>query len=380
MVERRHSFKAFEASSRATNCTREEDAADLLILGKRGGRAVAMALSFLFIVAGIASNLFAQPLQKAVAMVGARSGASWPLWIAKEARLYAKYGIDVELVYAVHPGPIAAIISGHAAMTSSGSDPALLAAAKDPSLVVLGSFMNKGSFAMIGSKTVADMKQIAGKKIGVGRVGDPPYHMAVSLLRKYGMRARDVQWVSVGVDAAARAAALQSGQIDAALITAPAYFRLQAAGLPVLAVLLDHDDIYVSTYTLFRREALTRDRPLALGFIKAHTEAIKRFYDDKPFAAEIMIKYGGTRDVDDANRVYDLFRNARVLEAIPYTLKGSVEAVVERQIQDLKNANLARIIDNRLVDQLVKEKYFESVFGPPIREEQQRKQAQAFGR
>ncbi|HUF40747.1 MAG TPA: hypothetical protein VMR20_02225 [Verrucomicrobiae bacterium] len=155
---------------------------------------------------------------------------------------------------------------------------------------------------------------------------------------------------------------------------------MQAAGLPVLAVLLDHDDIYVSTYTLFRREALTRDRPLALGFIKAHTEAIKRFYDDKPFAAEIMIKYGGTRDVDDANRVYDLFRNARVLEAIPYTLKGSVEAVVERQIQDLKNANLARIIDNRLVDQLVKEKYFESVFGPPIREEQERRQAQAFGR
>jgi ABC-type nitrate/sulfonate/bicarbonate transport system substrate-binding protein len=328
----------------------------------------------------VAPPVFAQPLQKTVAMVGARSGASWPLWIAKEARLYAKYGLDVDLVYAVHPGPIAAIISGHAAMTSSGSDPALLAAAKDPSLVVLGSFMNKGSFAMIGSKTVADMKQLAGKKIGVGRVGDPPYHMAVSLLRKYGMTARDVQWVSVGVDAAARAAALQSGQIDAALITAPAYFRLQAAGLPVLAVLLDHEDIYVSTYTLFRREALTKERSMTLAFIKAHAEAIKRFYDDKAFAAGIMIKYGGTRDIDDANRVYDLFRNARVLEAVPYTLKGSVEAVMERQGQDLKGADLAKIIDNSVVNQLVKEKYFESVFGPSIREEQQRRQAQAFGR
>ena len=105
------------------------------------------------------------------------------------------------------------------------------------------------------------MKQLAGKKIGIGRVGDPPYHMAVSLLRKYGYTARDVQWVSVGVDAATRAAALQSGQIDAALITAPAYFRLQAAGLPVLAVLLDYDDIYVSTYYLFRRDALTKERP-----------------------------------------------------------------------------------------------------------------------
>jgi ABC-type nitrate/sulfonate/bicarbonate transport system substrate-binding protein len=256
----------------------------------------------------------------------------------------------------------------------------LLAASKDPALVVLGSFMNKGSFAMIGSKTATDMKQIAGKKIGVGRVGDPPYHMAVSLLRKYGMTARDVQWVSVGVDAAARAAALQSGQIDAALITAPAYFRLQAAGMPVLAVLLDHEDIYVSTYYLFRRDALTKERPMTLAFMKAHAEAIKRFYEDKAFAAEIMIKYGGTRNIDDAHRVYDLFRKARVLEAIPYVLKGSVEAVAERQGQDIKGADLAKIIDNSVVDQLVKERYFESVFGPSIRDEQQRKQAQAFGR
>ena len=313
-------------------------------------------------------------------MVGARSGASWPLWIAKDARLYAKYGLDVDLVYAVHPGPIAAIISGHAAMTSSGSDPALLAAAKDPSLVVLGGFMNKGSFAMIGSKTATDMKQLGGKRIGIGRVGDPPYHMAVSLLKKYGVIPRDVQWVSIGVDAAARAAALQSGQVDAALITAPAYFRLQAAGLPVLAVLLDHGDIYVSTYNLFRREALTNERPMALAFIKAHAEAIKRFYDDKPFATQIMIKYGGTRNTEDASRVYDLFKKARVLEAIPYALKGSVDAVLERQTQDLKGVDVSKIIDNSLVDQLVKEKYFEAVFGPSIRDEQQRRQAQAFGR
>jgi len=324
--------------------------------------------------------VFAQPLQKSVVMVGARSGASWPLWIAKEARLYAKYGLDVELVYAVHPAPIAAVITGQAAMTSSGSDPALLAAAKDPSLVVLGGFMNKGSFAMVGSKSAADMKQLAGKKIGIGRVGDPPYHMAVSLLRKYGYTPRDVQWVSIGVDASTRAAALQSGQVDAALITAPAYFRVQAAGLPVLAVLLDHDDIYVSTYYLFRREALTKERATALAFIKAHAEAIKRFYDDKSFAAEIMIKYGGSRNLDDANRVYDLFKKARVLESIPYALKGSVDAVVERQGQDLKGVDFSRMIDNGLIDQLVKEKYFESVFGPSIREEQQRKQGLAFGR
>jgi ABC-type nitrate/sulfonate/bicarbonate transport system substrate-binding protein len=326
------------------------------------------------------ANGFAQPLQKTVAMVGARSGASWPLWIAKEVRLYSKYGLDVELVYAVHPGPIAAIISGHAAMTSAGSDPALLAAAKDPSLVVLGGFMNKGSFAMIGSKTATDMKQLSGKKIGIGRVGDPPYHMAVSLLRKYGMTARDVQWVSIGVDAAARAAALQTGQGGRGFDHCARLFSSAGCRPAGFGGVARHEDIYVSTYYLFRRAALTKERPMALGFIKAHAEAIKRFYEDKAFATEIMIKYGGTRNVDDANRVYDLFRKAGVLEAIPYALKGSVDAVVERQGQELKSADLAKMIDNSLVDQLVKEKYFETVFGTGIRDERQRRLAQAFGR
>jgi ABC-type nitrate/sulfonate/bicarbonate transport system substrate-binding protein len=373
-------FKLFKPPVQEPVRSPQKKPLDPVVVNTLRHRLGAMAFSLLAFVSIAVANGFAQPLQKTVVMVGARSGASWPLWIAKEARLYSKYGLDVELVYAVHPGPIAAIISGHAAMTSAGSDPALLAAARDPSLVVLGGFMNKGSFAMIGSKTATDMKQLSGKKIGIGRVGDPPYHMAVSLLKKYGMTSRDVQWVSIGVDAAARAAALQTGQVDAALITAPAYFRLQAAGLPVLAVLLDHEDIYVSTYYLFRREALTKERPMAVALVKAHAEAIKRFYDDKAFATGIMIKYGGTRNADDANRVYDLFKRALVLEPIPYALKGSVEAVVERQGQDLKGADLAKMIDNSLVDQLVREKYFEKVFGAAIRDEQQRRQAQTFGR
>jgi len=338
---------------------------------------IIVSILFLLIL-GNTPGLTAQT--KLVVAYASPAATFCPGWIAKREGLFAKYGLDVELVYAVHPAPIAAVITGQAAMTSSGSDPALLAAAKDPSLVVLGGFMNKGSFAMIGSKTAMDMKQLAGKKIGIGRVGDPPYHMAVSLLRKHGYTARDVQWVSVGVDAATRAAALQSGQIDAALITAPAYFRLQAVGLPVLATLMDYDDIYVSTYYLFRRDALTKERPTAIAFIKAHAEAIKKFYDDRAFASETMIKYGGTRNTDDASRVYELFRKARVLEPIPYALKGSVDAVIERQGQELKGVDFSKMIDNNLVDQLVKEKYFETVFGPSIRDEQLRKQTQAFGK
>jgi ABC-type nitrate/sulfonate/bicarbonate transport system substrate-binding protein len=330
-----------------------------------------------------AQGLPAAKIQKVTALYGARSGASWPMWIAQNGGYYRKHGLDVELVFGVHPAPIAAVISGNAAMTSAGADPALLSASKDRSLILLGSYLNKGSFALLGSKGINQVSQLAGKRIGVGRVGDPPYHFTVSLLKKHGLSAKDVQWLSVGVDAAARAATLSTGQIDAALITAPAYFRLEAAGFPVLALLSDHDDIFVSTYYLFRRDTVTNNRMVAEGFIKAHAEAIKRFYEDKSFAMQVMMRYGGAKDMDDAARVYELFAKSRMFESIPYILKGSVEGVIERQRQDqpyLKDFDFSKAVDNSLVDQLVREGFFERVFGPSIREEQQKKQAVAYGK
>ena len=44
-------------------------------------------------------------------------------------------------------------------------------------------------------------------------------------------------------------------------------------------------------------------------------------------------------------------------------------AVIERQGQDLKSADLARMIDNSVVDQLVREKYFEKDWEKPEAEE-----------
>ena len=326
--------------------------------------------------------VFSQELKKVAAMYGARSGASWPLWMAREGGYYKKHGLDVELVFGVHPAPIAAILSGYAVMTSTGSDPGVLAVAQSSSLVLTGSFLNKGSFALIAAKNFTSMQQLAGKKIGVGRVGDPPYHFTVSLLDKFGVTAKDVQWVSTGVDAAARAAALQSGQIDAALVTAPSYFRLEAAGFRILGLVSDYEDIYVSTYYMFRKESLISERKIVEAFIKAHAEAIKRFYEDKAFALQTMIRYGGARDQNDAGKAYEIFAKSRSFEPVPYVLKDSIKAAVERQSQaqpQLKQFDFSKVIDNGIVDRLAKEGYFEEVFGPSIRELQQKRQAQAFG-
>src|SRR5579871_543094 len=96
----------------------------------------------------------AASLQKITINFPTRSGASWPMYLAKEAGYYQKYGYDVTLQFGAHPAGIAMLVSGEAAMTNYSLEQALQAATKDGSLVMMGSSLNKGAFALMAAKNI----------------------------------------------------------------------------------------------------------------------------------------------------------------------------------------------------------------------------------
>jgi hypothetical protein len=78
----------------------------------------------------------APQLQKVTINFPTRSGASWPLFIAKEGNY--KYGLDVSLVFGAHPTGIAMVVGGEAQMSSYSLESVMQAAARDNSFVVVG--------------------------------------------------------------------------------------------------------------------------------------------------------------------------------------------------------------------------------------------------
>src|SRR5499426_2061036 len=165
-----------------------------------------------------ASLLTAQQLQKIKINYPARTGTTWPLYIAKDGGYYSKYGLDVELVFGVHPAGIAMVVSGEAAMTNYTLEQAMQAASKDGSMIAYASSFKKSLFALM-SKNVTSVKELKGKRIGVSQIGDAPYNYAIGILAKNGLGPRDVQWLTVGTDVNGRAAALVGNRVDAAMIT-----------------------------------------------------------------------------------------------------------------------------------------------------------------
>src|SRR5215813_7745297 len=271
-----------------------------------------------------------QPLQKTAINFPTRSGASWPMFIAKEGGYYQKYGLDVNLVFGAGTIGVAMISSGEAAMTNSSMEQALQAASRDPnSLVMMGSTANKGFFSLMAPKNVGNPKELKNKRVAVSQIGDAPYNYTVALLGKFGLNSRDVQWIPVGTDANARAVALTSERSDVTLLTAPAYFQIEKQGFKTIANMADYNDIYASTVYLFTRKTVNANPKMPEMIMKAQAEAIKRFYDDKEFAVKAYMAYD-KQDPADVGRIYDQLAKANALERVPYVMAGAVKSISEQ--------------------------------------------------
>ncbi len=322
------------------------------------------------------------PLQKITINYPTRTGQVWPLYLAKEGGYYQKYGMDVNLVFGIHPVGIAMIVSGEAVMTAYTLEQSMQAASKDGSLIALGSPFKKSLFALMAQKKIASIRDLKGKTIGVSQIGDAPYNYTVGLIGKAGLTPRDVEWVPVGSDVSARAAALSSARVDATMLTAPVYFKFEEQGYKNLGNISDYNDIYAPSVYLFKKATIAANPKLPELLIKAHAEAIKRFYDDKAFALKAYLAWD-KQDPADLERVYDHYAKVNTYERVPYIPAAAVKYVLDHPSDaqlaaQLRAFDFRKVIDNSVVTRLVREGFFENLFGPDIKAEEESKAKLAF--
>jgi len=93
------------------------------------------------------------PVQKITINYPAKSGGSWPIFIAKEGGYYQKYGLDVTLAFGAGTQGFAMITGGDAVMTNASMEQAMQASSRDPgALISVASMLNKGAFALMAAK------------------------------------------------------------------------------------------------------------------------------------------------------------------------------------------------------------------------------------
>src|SRR6266540_6519654 len=77
------------------------------------------------------------------------SGIRLPLWIAEEAKLYEKYGLDAKLINVPSGNTaISALVSGEVDVVSGSGSASIVAAGRGLPVVIIGSFGSTTDFAL----------------------------------------------------------------------------------------------------------------------------------------------------------------------------------------------------------------------------------------
>src|SRR5438445_4063771 len=146
-----------------------------------------------------------------------------PMWIAKEAGLFKKHGLDVKLVF-IASGPIgtASVLSGETDVGIIGGFAPLRAMVGGArGLVIIGQSKYRITSKILAKKEIANVQDLRGKRLGIDRIGSNPDMFAQVALSRFQIDTlKDLQYVQLG-DVGKVVAGLQAGVIDAGVAGAP---------------------------------------------------------------------------------------------------------------------------------------------------------------
>ncbi len=136
--------------------------------------AIALLLvGWLWLVAGPVDAAAAERLR---ASYGSISGSTIPIWVTKEAGLFEKHGLDVELAF-IEGGAkaMAALVAGDVSIAQLGGSHVVSSHVAGSGVVILAGVVNILEYKVIVSKAITRPEQLRGKKAAVATIGGSGY-------------------------------------------------------------------------------------------------------------------------------------------------------------------------------------------------------------
>jgi NitT/TauT family transport system substrate-binding protein len=226
-----------------------------------------------------------------------------PAWMAKESGIFARNGLDVQIVY-FRGGTITAmaLIARETPISQVSGPPIVSAALKGADAVMVAAGNVVSEYWLMSKPDVKTGAQLKGGSVAIATFGGLSDSLSRVALQKLGLNpAKDVTLVQIGT-IPERLSALESGKVQAAMLNAPDNFRAQKRGLYKLAeVRLPYQGIGVGTTRTF-----IRDNPdVVRRYVKSQVEAIHRLKTEREAGIKVLGKYLNIPDREVLERAYD---------------------------------------------------------------------------
>ena len=288
-----------------------------------------------------------------------------PFWIINDAGYFKQEGLDSNLVYIAASSTMAqAMLAGEVAISTANSQAVVDTGLQGGDLVAVGAIVNFVALYVIASPEIKSVQDLRGKPVGVSRFGATTDFAIQMFLKKYGLEpVRDVPIIQIG-GLPELAAALSNRSIYAAAMSYPMGLVAQQAGMKMLANLAKEEIPFLHQGLTTTGRFMRERRAHAKAFVRAYGRAVHFMQTRKEESKSIVSRY--TKVTDPAMLEGTMQYAYDFVEKIPLVKREAIQVTLDesgRKNPKAKQAKPEQFYDNSLVQELIKEGFFASLWG-----------------
>ena len=297
----------------------------------------------------------------------AASADQLPAWVAKDTGLFAKNGLDVQLIFFTGgTTAILALVSGDVPITQV-SGPALINSAfagSDAVFVAAG--ITSLNYVLMGKPGIKSAEQLKGGTVAISRFGSATDTIARFALRKIGLNpGKDVTLVQVGSGPERLSAAL-TGRVTASVINPPSSFIAEKKGLAIVADVAKMGLVFQHTGAATTRKYINQHADVVRRYVRAHVEAVHKMWTDKEATIKALGHYMGSGlDRETLEKSYEDVMTESMYPKKQYPslegLKTVLDDIVERDAR-AKSAKPEQFVDMSFIRELDQNGFIDGLY------------------
>jgi NitT/TauT family transport system substrate-binding protein len=291
------------------------------------------------------------------------SGDALPAWIAKDAGIFEKNGLDVQLVF--FTGGTTAVM----ALVSADTPIAQLAGAavinsvmagSDAALIVGG--VTSLNYYLMGRPEIKTAEQLKGGSVAISRFGSSSDFIARYALQKVGLTpGKDVTIVQIG-STTARVDAALTGRVQATVVNPPASIIAQKRGMTMLADLPKLGLVYQHTSVATTRKYIREHPEIVRRYVKSQVDAVHRIYTDKEASLRAFARFiGRTVERDVLEKTWENLLSESVLPRKQYPSLEGIKTILATELKG-KPGKPEDFVDSSFIRELDQSGYIDGLY------------------
>lgn len=278
------------------------------------------------------------------------AGPTTPAWVGVEQGFYKKYGLDVTTSHTEGTLTVNALASNSAQAGVNGGAEALAAIAAGTPIKLVMVLIKENPYAIVVRPDIKSPNDLRGQSLAISKIGDTSDIAAHIALSRFGLDAgKDVVERQIG-GSPARFAALQSGQVAAAIMDQAFTDTLVKQGYPVL-VNLAQEKVPFIAYGLAVSGKFAQEQPKTVAaMVRGTYDGLQYALDpkNKQRVLEIMGKYQQTNPNDPKMQpIYDSMVAGAAPDPTP-ELAGA--ETILKALQGMDPTRYAKVAASDLID------------------------------